>query len=124
MSRKNKFAANTYYWANPKESSRTFSTFLIHLHLCSKLATTRLWHTSTLAEELEVADADEDEFYNAMDWLLGRQKRIEKKLAARHLSEGDLVFYDVSSSYYEGRKYPLAFFRHERDGKKGKPIIV
>ena len=124
MSRKNKFAANTYYWANPKESFRTFSPFLIHVHLRSKLATTRLWHTSTLAEELEVADADEDEFYNAMDWLLGRQKRIEKKLAARHLSEGDLVFYDVSSSYYEGRKYPLAFFRHERDGKKGKPIIV
>ena len=71
-----------------------------------------------------MADADEDELYNAMDWLLGRQKRIEKKLAARHLSEGDLVFYDVSSSYYKGRKCPLAFFGHDRDGKKGKPIIV
>ena len=94
------------------------------LNPCSKLATTRLWHTNTLAEELEVADADEDELYNAMDWLLGRQKRIEKKLAARHLSEGDLVFYDVSSSYYEGRKCPLAFFGHDRDGKKGKLIIV
>ena len=94
------------------------------LNPCSKLATTRLWHTSTLAEELEVADADEDELYDAMDWLLGRQKRIEKKLAARHLSEGDLVFYDVSSSYYEGRKCPLAFFGHDRDGKKGKLIIV
>ena len=94
------------------------------LNPCSKLATTRLWHTSTLAEELEVADADEDELYDAMDWLLGRQKRIEKKLAVRHLSEGDLVFYDVSSSYYEGRKCPLAFFGHDRDGKKGKLIIV
>ena len=73
------------------------------LHPCSKLATTRLWHTTTLAEELGVTDADEDDLYEAMDWLLARQDRIEKKLAARHLSEGSLVFYDVTSSYYEGQ---------------------
>ncbi len=91
---------------------------------CSKLATTRLWHTTTLAEELGVADADEDDLYEAMDWLLGRQRRIEKKLAVRHLSEGSLVLYDVTSSYYEGRTCPLARFGHNRDSKKGKLIIV
>ena len=55
---------------------------------------------------------------------LARQKRIENKLAARHLAEGDTVLYDVSSSYYEGRHCPLAAFGHSRDRKKGKPIIV
>jgi len=91
---------------------------------CSKLATTRFWHTTTLAEELSVADADEDDLYDAMDWLLARQGRIEKKLAARHLLEGSLVLYDVTSSYYEGRTCPLARFGHNRDRKKGKLIIV
>jgi transposase len=94
------------------------------IYPCSKLATTRLWHMTTLSEELGVADADEDDLYEAMDWLLGRQQRIEKKLAAHHLSEGSLVFYDVTSSYYEGRSCPLARFGHDRDGKKGRPIIV
>jgi len=94
------------------------------LHPCSKLATTRLWHTTTLAEELGVANANEDDLYEAMDWLLARQERIEKKLAARHLSEGCFVFYDVTSSYYEGRCCPLARYGHDRDGKKGRPIIV
>lgn len=91
---------------------------------CSKLATTRFWHTTTLAEELSVADADEDDLYKAMDWLLARQGRIEKKLAARHFLEGSLVLYDVTSSYYEGRTCPLARFGHNRDNKKGKLIIV
>ena len=94
------------------------------LHPCSKLATTREWHTTTLAEELSVADATEDDLYQAMDWLLERQPRIEKKLAARHLSEDCLVLYDVSSSYYEGHTCPLAQYGHNRDGKKGLPIIV
>ena len=94
------------------------------LHPCSKLATTREWHTTTLAEELSVADATEDDLYQAMDWLLERQPRIEKKLAARHLSEDCLVLYDVSSSYYEGHTCPLAHYGHDRDGKKGLPIIV
>jgi len=94
------------------------------LHPCSKLAATRLWHTTTLAEELGVTDANEDDLYEAMDWLLARQDRIEKKLAARHLSEGCLVFYDVTSSYYEGRCCPLARYGHDRDGKRGRPIIA
>jgi transposase len=94
------------------------------IHPCSKLATTRFWHTTTLAEQLSVADADEDDLYEAMDWLLARQSRIEKKLAARHLLEGSLVLYDVTSSYYEGRTCPLARFGHNRDSKKGKLIIV
>ena len=91
---------------------------------CSKLATTRQWHSTTLAEELGVAEASENDLYEAMDWLLERQERIEKKLAARHLSEGGLVLYDVSSSFYEGRTCPLAQFGHDRDGKNGLPIIV
>lgn len=91
---------------------------------CSKLATTRAWHTTTLAEELGVGEASEDDLYEAMDWLLERKERIEKKLAARHLREGGLVLYDVSSSFYEGRTCPLAQRGHDRDGKKGLPIIV
>jgi transposase len=94
------------------------------LHAGSKLATTRLWHSTTLAEELGVAEATEDDLYAAMDWLLERQKRIEKRLAERHLREGGLVLYDVSSSYYEGRTCPLAHYGHDRDGQKGLPIIV
>src|SRR5215471_10153122 len=90
----------------------------------SKLATTRLWHSTTLAEELGVAEATEDDLYAAMDWLGEGQERIEKKLAARHLREGGLVLYDVSSSFYEGHTCPLAKFGHDRDGKKSLPIIV
>jgi len=86
----------------------------------TKLATTRWWHTTTLAEDLGVADADEDDLYAAMDWLLERQGGIEKKLAARHLGEGSLVLYDLSSSYFEGTTCPLAKLGHNRDGKKGK----
>jgi transposase len=91
---------------------------------CSKLATTRAWHTSTLAEEFGVQEATEDDLYAAMDWLLERQERIEKKLAARHLREGGLVLYDVTSSSYEGYTCPLAQFGHNRDGDKHLPIIV
>ena len=68
------------------------------LHGRSKLASTRLWHTTTLAEELSVQDADVDELYEAMDWLLQRQERIEKKLASRHLGEGAHVFYDAKDT--------------------------
>ena len=89
----------------------------------SKLATTREWHSTTLAEELGVEEATEDDLYQALDWLLERQERIEKKLAARHLTEGGLVLYDVSSSAYEGRTCPLVQFGHNRDGDK-LPIIV
>jgi hypothetical protein len=90
----------------------------------SKLANTRHWHDTTLAEELNVADADEDQLYDAMDWLRARQEVIEKKLAKRHLSGGALVLYDVTSSSYEGKTCPLARFGHDRDGKTGCPIIV
>lgn len=91
---------------------------------CSKLANTRHWHDLTLAEELDVADATADHLYDAMDWLLERQSAIERKLAKRHLREGAVVLYDVSSSYYEGKTCPLARFGHDRDGKTGLPIIV
>ena len=60
----------------------------------TKLATTRWWQTSTLAEEFGVSSADEDDLYAAMDWLLERQPVIERKLAARHLGEGSLALYD------------------------------
>jgi len=90
----------------------------------SKLANTRHWHDTTLAEELDVADATEDQLYDAMDWLLERQSAIENKLARRHLSDGAMVLYDVTSSYYEGKTCPLARFGHDRDGKTGLPIIV
>jgi hypothetical protein len=85
----------------------------------TKLATTRWWHSTTLAEDFSVAQADEDDLYTAMDWLLARQDRIEKKLAARHLSPGGLVLYDLSSSYFEGTTCPLARLGHDRDGKRG-----
>ena len=91
---------------------------------CSKLATARLWSHSTLAQQLGVEDADENDLYEALDWLGARQRRLEAKLAKRHLAEGATVLYDVSSSYYEGRHCPLAAFGHSREGKKGKPIIV
>lgn len=90
---------------------------------CSKLATTRLWHATTLAEELGVGDAEVDDLYAALDWLLARQARIEAKLAVRHLKDGAFVLYDASTSYYEGRTCPLAQFGHDRDGKK-LPVIL
>lgn len=86
----------------------------------TKLATTRWWHTTTLAEDFGVADADEDELYAAMDWLLKRQPTLERKLAARHLESGGLVLYDLSSSYFEGSTCPLARLGYNRDGKRGK----
>jgi len=85
----------------------------------TKLATTRWWHTTTLAEDFDVADANEDHLYAAMDWLLQRQNTIQKKLAARHLSAGGLVLYDLSSSYFEGTTCPLAQRGYNRDGKRG-----
>jgi transposase len=90
----------------------------------SKLANTRHWHDTTLAEELDVGDATEDQLYDAMDWLLARQETIEAKLAKRHLRDGAMVLYDVTSSYYEGKTCPLARYGHDRDGKTGCPIIV
>jgi hypothetical protein len=94
----------------------------------SKLATARgldeATKLSSLAEMLGIEAADEDDLYRAMDWLLERQERIEAQLARRHLSEGTLVLYDVTSTYFEGRSCPLAHLGHNRDGKKGKLQIV
>src|SRR3989442_3171972 len=85
----------------------------------TKLATTRWWHTTTLAEDFGVAEANEDDLYAAMDWLLARQGAIQKKLAARHLSAGGLVLYDLSSSYFEGSCCRLAKIGYSRDGRHG-----
>jgi transposase len=89
----------------------------------SKLATTRQWHATTLARELDVEDADANDLYAAMDWLLKRQGRIEKKLAKRHLEDGAVVLFDVSSSSYHGRTCPLAQRGYNRDGEKLRSIV-
>ena len=90
----------------------------------SKLATARALSLSTLAGELAVAGADEDELYGALDWLLARQQKIEDRLARRHLVAGELVLYDVSSSYFEGRHCPLARLGYSRDRKRGTLQII
>ena len=86
----------------------------------SKLALTRNFENTTLGALVEAGETNEDELYKAMDWLFERQKRIEKKLADRHLSNGGRVLYDLSSSYFEGTCCPLATRGYNRDGKKGK----
>ncbi len=90
----------------------------------SKLATVRAFSQSTLADELGVVDADEDDLYAALDWLIERQQRIEDRLARRHLSDGELVLYDVSSSYFEGRSCELARLGYSRDQKRGTSQII
>jgi len=91
---------------------------------CSKLATARSFAQSTLADELRVREADEDDLYEAMDWLLARQERIERGLARRQVSEGSLVLYDLTSTYFEGHCCPLARLGYSRDGKRGLAQIV
>ena len=86
----------------------------------SKLATCRWWHSTTLPDYFDLAEADVEDLYAAMDWLLKRQHRIQGKLARRHFTAGGLVLLDLSSSYFEGSGCPLARFGHNRDGKKGK----
>jgi hypothetical protein len=94
----------------------------------SKLATARALvpnsATSTLGEMLGLETVEAEDLYAAMDWLEARQAKIEKALAQRHLHDGTLVLYDVSSSYFEGRHCPLAKIGHSRDGKKGSLQIV
>jgi len=94
----------------------------------SKLATVRALKpqtaTSSLAMELGIEIDDERALYEAMDWLVQRQGRIENKLAQKHLRDGSLVLYDVSSSFYTGTHCALAKFGHSRDGKNGYPQIV
>jgi transposase len=94
----------------------------------SKLATVRELRTATLAstlgELLNLSDCDEELLYRAMDWLLPRQQRIERSLAKRHLQDGTLALYDVSSTYFEGRHCPLARYGYSRDGKRDKLQIT
>ena len=94
----------------------------------SKLATARGLDeetaSSSLAQLLQLGAADEDDLYAAMDWLLPQQARIEQALAKRHLTNGCLVLYDVTSTYFEGRRCPLARFGHSRDERSGNLQIV
>ncbi len=94
----------------------------------SKLATARGLRTETatssLGQVLGVAGCDEDDLYAAMDWVLTRKQAIENALAARHLTNGTLVLYDVSSAAFEGRTCPLGAIGHARDGVKGRLQIV
>ena len=98
------------------------------IHPGSKLSLSRLCdpdsRISTLAQVLGVEGADENELYAAMDWLQERQAKIESALAARHLSDGCLVLYDVSSSYFEGRKCPLAQYGYSRDHRPDRLQIT
>jgi len=91
----------------------------------SKLATARALLSktagSTLLDALGLEPVDEDDCYAALDWLLAAQPRIEAKLAKRHLGEGSLVLWDVTSTYFEGRACPLARRGHSRDGKADRP---
>jgi transposase len=94
----------------------------------SKLATGRLLNNETatcsLGQVLKLGEVDEQQLYAALDWLIGQQERIEKALARRHLKNGMLVLYDVTSTYFEGRTCELAKLGHNRDGKSGKLQIV
>jgi transposase len=94
----------------------------------SKLATARGLRTKTatssLGEVLGVSGADEDDLYAAMDWVLARKDAIEDALATRHLADGTLVLYDVSSAAFEGHACPLGKIGHPRDGVKGRLQIV
>ena len=94
------------------------------LRPASKRATVSWWSDTTLVEDLGLKDVGTDEAYAAMDWLLMRQDSIEAKLARRHLAEtanpSRRAYFDLSSSWMEGRTCPLSAFGHSRDGKRGK----
>src|ERR1700693_591239 len=94
----------------------------------SKLAAARALSSATATSSLGVVlgldEVDDDELYTALDWLRARQPAIESALAKRHLKNGTLVLYDVSSSYMEGRCCPLSQYGYSRDRKRGKPQIV
>jgi hypothetical protein len=89
----------------------------------SKLSTIGWWDDVTLGRDLDVAGASTDQVYDAMDWLLGRQDAIEGQLARRHLRQGGMALFDLSSSWVEGSHCELAAFGHSRDHKRGKPQI-
>ena len=105
---------------------RDLATALVAARLiapASKLATAALLGQSTLGVACGVEGADENELYGAMDWLLARQDRVERSLAARHLGAGSLVLYDLSSVYMEGSHCPLARHGHSRDHRPDRPQI-
>jgi hypothetical protein len=89
----------------------------------SKLSTAGWRDDVTLGPDLGVAGASTDDIYAAMDWLVARQDDIEKQLAARHLREGGMALFDLSSSWVEGTRCELAAYGYSRDGKRGKPQI-
>jgi hypothetical protein len=89
----------------------------------SKLSTAGWWDDVTLGPDLGVAGASTDDIYAAMDWLRERQDDIEKQLAARHLAEGGIAMFDLSSSWVEGAHCELAAYGYSRDGKRRKPQI-
>ncbi|MFI5268375.1 MAG: IS1634 family transposase [Chloroflexota bacterium] len=93
------------------------------LEPASKLATSQLWDTTSLARTLGVERADENDLYAALDWLVERQEAIEQRLAERHLQPGGIVLYDLSSTYVEGEHCELAKRGYSRDGKPGQPQI-
>ena len=106
--------------------SRDLAVALIVARLiapASKLATARALEVTTLGEVMGIAGADENELYGAMDWLLGRQERVERSLAVRHLGAGSLVLYDLTSVYMEGSHCPLARHGHSRDHRPDRPQI-
>lgn len=116
--------------AAPSTPRALVVAMLVHRLLApgSKLATARglaeATRTSTLSAALKLPKVDEDDLYAALDWLLARQGAIEQALARRHLQAGQLVLYDVSSTYFEGRRCPLAKRGHSRDGKRDTLQIV
>jgi Transposase DDE domain len=93
------------------------------LRPASKLSTIGWWDDVTLGPDLGVAGASTDDVYAAMDWLVSRQDGIEKELARRHLAEGGIAMFDLSSSWVEGSRCELAACGYSRDGKKGKAQI-
>lgn len=110
----------------PACKERDLALALVIARVCrpgSKLATTRWWQDTTIAEDLGISEATTDDVYAAMDWLQARQARVESALARRHLRAGDLALYDLSSSHYEGRCCPLATLGYPRDHRRGIPQI-
>ena len=114
----------------PAGRDRDIALALIIARVCrpaSKLATTRWWADTSLADDLGVADASTDEVDAAMDWLAGRQEAIETRLVRTHLAGAGnpdrLALFDLSSSWVTGRHCPLAARGYSRDGKKGLPQI-
>ncbi|MDR2141309.1 MAG: IS1634 family transposase [Deltaproteobacteria bacterium] len=89
----------------------------------SKLSTYQWWGTTSLTEEFELNDIDEDGLYSALDWLLDKKENIESKLINKHISNGSFIYYDLSSSYFEGHNCSLARFGHSRDKKRGKKQV-